>query len=100
MTNADFMKPFETMKSLMTAQAEVISKTVSLQQKSGEELTSFIKSEMEKAQSLKSPEDVLKFNTESSAGLFELLKAQGEAYKAVAEDAQAAMMEEVSKLTK
>jgi len=100
MTTQDFMKPFESMKSLMTAQAEVISKTVSIQQKSGEELTTFFKEEMEKAQSLKTPEDVMKFNTDSTASLFELLKSQGEAFKGVAEDAQAAMMEEVSKLGK
>jgi len=74
MTTEDFMKPFESMKSLMTAQADVLTKTVSLQ--------------------------LVKFNTETSAGLFELLKNQGEEYKDFAEKAQASMMSEMSKLTK
>jgi len=100
MTTEDFMKPFESMKSLMTAQADVLTKTVSLQQKTGEELASFFQGEMEKAKSLTSPEELVKFNTETSAGLFELLKNQGEEYKDFAEKAQASMMSEMSKLTK
>lgn len=100
MTTEDLMKPFESMKSLITAQADVISKTVSLQQKAGEELASYLKNEMEKVQTLKSPEDVLKFNTESTTGLFELLKGQGEAFKEVAEEAQSALMAEVTSFAK
>ncbi len=96
----DFMKPFESMKSLMTAQAEAISKTVAQQQKAGEEMASFIKAEMDKAQVLKSPEDVLKFNVESGKAFFELLKSQGDAFNSIAEETRAAMMKEISTLGK
>ncbi len=92
----DFMKPFESMKSLMSAQTEAISKTIAQQQKAGEELASFVKTEMEKAQALKSPEEVVKFNVESGKALFELLKSQGEAFGSIAEETRTTMMKEMS----
>jgi len=96
----DFQKPFETVKSLMEIQAEAITKSVEQQQKSGEELTSFFKAEAEKAKELKTPEDVLKFNMEANKALFELLKAQGEAFTVIAKNAREAAMNEVTNMAK
>ncbi|MCO4757722.1 MAG: hypothetical protein KC477_06845 [Oceanospirillaceae bacterium] len=98
--NADFQKPFEAVKTLMTIQADAISKSVAQQQKSGEELTSFFKAEAEKAKELKTPEDVIKFNMDANKALFELMKAQGEAFTAIANSAREAAMSEVTNLSK
>ncbi len=98
--NVDFQKPFEAVKSLMSIQAEAISKSVAQQQKSGEELTNFFKTEAEKAKELKSPEDVLQFNMAANQALFELLKAQGEAFTSIANEAREAALAEVSNLSK
>lgn len=101
MTNpVDFQKPFEAVKTLMTIQADAISKSVAQQQKTGEELTNFFKSEAEKAKELKTPEEVIAFNVEANKALFELLKAQGEAFTAIATEAREAAMSEVGNLTK
>ena len=98
--NADFQKPFEAVKTLMTIQADAISKSVAQQQKSGEELTNFFKAEAEKAKELKTPEDIIKFNIDANKALFELMKAQGEAFTAIANSAREAAMSEVASLTK
>ena len=101
MTNTfDFQKSFDSVKNLMEMQAATISKSVELQKKSGEELAAFFKTEAEKAQSLKTPEDVVKFNVEANTALFELLKSQGEAFTELAKEAGENAMAEVSKLTK
>ena len=101
MTNpVDFQKPFEAVKTLMTIQADAISKSVAQQQKTGEELTNFFKAEAEKAKELKTPEDVIAFNVEANKALFELLTAQGEAFTAIATEAREAAMAEVSNIAK
>lgn len=97
--NIDFQKPFEAVKTLMTIQAEALTKSVEQQKKTGEELTSFFKAEAEKAKTLKTPEDVLKFNVDANKALFELLKGQGEAFTTIANSARDAAMAEVEKLT-
>ncbi len=99
-TNVDLQKPFEAVKSLMTIQAEAISKTVEQQKKSGEALAAFFKTEAEKAQSLKTPEDVIKYNIAANTALFELLKTQGDAFTAIANAAREAAMAEVEKMAK
>jgi len=98
--NADFQKPFEAVKTLMTIQADAISKSVAQQQKSGEELTNFFKAEAEKAKELKTPEDIIKFNMDANKALFEMMKAQGEAFTAIANSAREAAMSEVTNLSK
>lgn len=101
MTNTiDFQKSFDSVKSLMEMQAAAISKSVELQKKSGEELAAFFKTEAEKAQGLKTPEDVVKFNVEANTALFELLKAQGEAFSELAKEAGETAMAEVAKMAK
>ncbi|WP_299198085.1 hypothetical protein [uncultured Amphritea sp.] len=101
MTNAiDFTKSFESVKTLMEMQAATITKSVELQKKAGEDLAAFFKTEAEKAKSLKTPEDVVKFNVEANTTLFELLKAQGEAFSELAKSAGEEAMAEVTKLTK
>ena len=99
-TTVDFQKPFETVKTLMSIQAEAITKSLEQQKKSGEELTSFFKTEAEKAKELKTPEDVMKFNMEANKALYELLKSQGEAFAEIATSAREAAMAEVSTLAK
>ncbi|EXJ09846.1 hypothetical protein [Nitrincola nitratireducens] len=80
MTNTvDFQKPVEAVKSLIALQTETLTKTVELQKKAGEDLVAFFKAEAEKAKTLKTPEDLIKFNTEANTSLFNLLKSQGEA---------------------
>ncbi len=98
--NIDFQKPLEAMKTLMTLQASTINKSVELQKKSGEDLASFFKSEVEKAKELKTPEDVVKFNVDANKALFEILKAQGEAFTALATEASQNAMAEIQKLAK
>lgn len=101
MTNTiDFQKSFDSVKSLMEMQAATISKSVELQKKSGEELAAFFKSEAEKAKELKTPEDVVKFNVAANTALFELLKAQGEAFTDLAKEAGESAMAEVAKIAK
>ena len=99
-TNIDFQKSFDSVKTLMEMQAETINKSVELQKKSGEELANFFKSEAEKAKELKTPEDVVKFNVDANTALFELLKAQGEAFSSLAKEAGESAMAEVTKLAK
>jgi hypothetical protein len=98
--NIDFQKPLEAMKTLMTLQASTINKSVELQKKSGEDLASFFKTEVEKAKELKTPEDVVKFNVDANKALFEILKAQGEAFTALATEASQNAMAEIQKLAK
>ncbi|WP_271270701.1 hypothetical protein [Aliamphritea hakodatensis] len=98
--NIDFQKSFESVKSLMELQAQTISKSVELQKQSGEQLTAFFKQEAEKAQTLKTPEDVVKFNVEANTALFELLKAQGEAFTSLAQQAGESAMSEMTKAAK
>ncbi|WP_027856418.1 hypothetical protein [Marinobacterium jannaschii] len=98
--NVDLQKPFEAVKTLMTIQAEAISKSVEQQKKSGEQLTAFFKTEAEKAQTLKTPEDVINYNINANKNLFELLKGQGEAFTAIATEAREAAMAEIEKMAK
>lgn len=101
MTNPlDFQKPLETVKALMSIQAETIGKSLELQKKSGEELMKFFQTEAEKARSLKSPEDLIKFNVDANTALFGLIKAQGEAFTALATEASQAMLAKLQGLTK
>ncbi|NVK44652.1 MAG: hypothetical protein HWE39_25770 [Oceanospirillaceae bacterium] len=97
--NLNIKKSFEAAESLMNLQMGTINKSVELQKKTGEELASFFKAEAEKAQKLSTPDEVLAFNIESSKALFELLKAQGEAFTTMANEARVAATEELSKLT-
>lgn len=98
--NIDLQKPLEAVKTLMTLQAATVSKSVELQKQSGEELASFFKAEVEKAKELKTPEDVVKFNVEANKSLFEILKAQGEAFTALATEASQNAMNEIQKMAK
>lgn len=101
MTNTiDIQKSFDSVKTLMEMQAATITKSVELQKQSGEQLAAFFKTEAEKAKELKTPEDVVKFNVEANTSLFELLKAQGEAFTTLAKESSEEAMAEVSKLTK
>ena len=99
-STVDFQKPVEAVKSLIALQTETLTKTVELQKKSGEELVAFFKSEAEKAKSLKTPEEVIKFNTEANTSLFNLLKAQGEAFTALATEASKTVMAEMQSFGK
>ncbi|MEH6578052.1 MAG: hypothetical protein V7731_13335 [Amphritea sp.] len=99
-TNIDLQKSFDSVKNLMEMQAAAITKSVELQKQSGEQLASFFKTGAEKAQSLKTPEDVVKFNVEANTALFELLKAQGEAFTTLAKEAGESAMAQVTKLAK
>lgn len=92
----DMMKPFESVKALMTMQADVISKTVAQQQKSAQTLAGFFQDEAKKAQELKSPEQLMQFNMDTSKALFELLQSQGAEFTSIAEEARDAFMKEVS----
>jgi len=94
----DFQKSFNAVESLVNLQMGAISKAIELQKKTGEELAVFFKGEAEKAQALKTPDEVLAFNIESSKALFELLKTQGEAFTAVANETRIAATEEMTKL--
>lgn len=96
----DFQKSFETVQSLMNLQAAAITKSIEQQKKSGEELTEFFKSEAEKAKDLKTPEELIKFNMEANKSLFELLKGQGEAFTAIANETREAAMAELQTITK
>ncbi len=91
----DMMKPFESVKALMTMQADVISKTVAQQQKSAQMLAGFFQGEAKKAQDLKSPEQLMQFNMDTSKALFELLQNQGAEFTSIAEEARDAFMKEV-----
>lgn len=99
-TNFDFQKPVEAVQALMAMQAEVIGKTIELQKKSGEELMAFFKAEGEKAKSLKTPEDVVKFNVNANTALFNLMKSQGEAFTALATAAGSTAMAPFKNLVK
>ena len=99
-TNFDFKSPMEAVQTLMAMQAETIGKSIELQKKSGEQLMAFFKTEAEKAKSLKTPEEVIKFNVEANTALFDLLKAQGEAFTQLASEASQAAMAQFQKLGK
>lgn len=99
-STVDFQKPVETIKSLIALQTETLNKTVELQKKSGEELVNFFKSEAEKAKSLKTPEDIIKFNVEANTSLYNLLKAQGEAFTALASESGKTVMAEMQSFGK
>ncbi|NMG75924.1 hypothetical protein [Aromatoleum diolicum] len=99
-TNFDFQKPIEAVQALMAMQAEVIGKTIELQKKSGEQLMAFFKAEAEKAKNLKTPEEVVKFNVDANTALFNLMKAQGEAFTALATGASNSAMAPFQKLMK
>lgn len=96
----DFQKPLEAVKALMSIQAETIGKSLELQKKSGEELMKFFQTEAEKARALKSPEDLIKFNVDANTALFGLIKAQGEAFTALATEASQATLAKLQGLTK
>ena len=98
--NIDMKKPLEAVKTLMTLQAATINQSVELQKKAGEDLAAFFKTEVEKAKELKTPEDVVKFNVAANTALFEMLKAQGEAFTALATSASKNAMDEIQKLAK
>ena len=101
MTNTvDFQKSFDALQSLMNLQAAAITKSIEQQKKSGEELTSFFKTEAEKAKELKTPEELIKFNMEANKSLFELLKGQGEAFTSIANETREAAMTEIQAITK
>lgn len=99
-TQTNFEKPVEVAKNLIQLQTETLTKTVELQKKSGEELVNFFKSEAEKAKELKTPQDMIKFNTEANTNLFNLLKLQGEAFTALATQASKSMMSEMQSFSK
>jgi phosphoribosyl-dephospho-CoA transferase len=91
-TKPDFQKPMEAVQTLMAIQAQTIAKSIELQKKSGEELMAFFQSEAQKAASLKTPEELIRFNVEANTALFKLLQAQGQTFTAFATEAgQAAM---------
>lgn len=72
-TKPDFQKPMEAVQTLMAIQAQTIAKSIELQKKSGEELMAFFQSEAQKAASLKTPEELIRFNVEANTALFKLL---------------------------
>ena len=91
-TKPDFQKPMEAVQTLMAIQAQTIAKSIELQKKSGEELMAFFQTEAQKAASLKTPEELIRFNVDANTALFKLLQAQGQAFTAFATEAgQAAM---------
>ena len=91
-TKPDFQKPMEAVQTLMAIQAQTIAKSIERQKKSGEELMAFFQSEAQKAASLKTPEELIRFNVEANTALFKLLQAQGQTFTAFATEAgQAAM---------
>lgn len=97
-TTFDLKKPFESAQALMGLQTTTVTKTVELQKKAAEELTEFFKAEAEKAKELKTPQDFIKFNLESNKALFELMKAQGEAFSALAKESSEETIAEMTKL--
>ena len=99
-TNFDFKNPMEAVQALMAMQAETIGKSIELQKKSGEQLMAFFQAEAEKAKNLKTPEEVIKFNVDANTALFNLLKAQGEAFTVLASEASTAAMAQFPKLGK
>ncbi len=90
----------ETVQSLVDLQTSTISKSIELQKKSGEELAAFFKANAEKAQTLKTPQDLVTFNLESSKALFELIKSQGEAFTALGTEACEVATQSMTKLVK
>ena len=97
-TNFDFQKPLQSAQALMGLQTAAITKTVELQKLAGEQLATFFKTEAEKAQSLKTPQDVVKFNVEANTALFELLKIQGEAFTSLAKESSEQAIAEIQQL--
>lgn len=94
----DFQKPLEIVKDMFAMQAETINKTFELQQKSGQELLLFFQNEAQKAQGLKSPEDIVKFNVEANTALYNLIKNQNEAFTALAAEASQRTMTQLQKM--
>lgn len=96
----DLKNPMQAVQTLLAMQAETIGKSVELQKKSGEQLMAFFQAEAEKAKNLKTPEEVVKFNVEANTALFNLLKAQGEAFTQLATEASQAAMAQIQTLGK
>lgn len=94
----DFKKPFESAQALVDLQTTTVTKTAELQKKAAEEITEFFKAEAEKAKTLKTPQDFMKFNLESNKALYELMKAQGEAFSALAKESSEETIAEITKL--
>ena len=99
-TPLDFQKPVEAVQALLAMQAETIGKSLELQKKSAEELMAFFQGEAEKAKGLTNPQDVVKFNVDANTALFNLLKAQGEAFTKLATEASNAAMAKLQSLGK
>ncbi|MEH6578053.1 MAG: hypothetical protein V7731_13340 [Amphritea sp.] len=97
-TNFDFQKPLQSAQTLMSLQTAAITKTVELQKLAGEQLATFFKVEAEKAQSLKTPQEVVQFNVEANTALFELLKVQGEAFTTLAKESGEQAIAEIQKM--
>jgi hypothetical protein len=98
--NATIKTAFETVQSLVELQTSTISDSIELQKKNGEELAAFFKANADKAQTLKTPQELVSFNLDSSKALFEMLKAQGEAFSGLATKASEAATADISKLVK
>lgn len=90
---------FEALESLMSLQVGTINQSIELQKKNSEQLIAFFKDEAEKAQGLKTPEEILSYNIEVNKALYELLKTQGEAFTTMASEAQEAAAAQIAKLT-
>jgi hypothetical protein len=88
--DATIKTAFETVQSLVDLQTSTISQSIELQKKNGEELAAFFKSNAEKAKSLKTPQELVTFNLDSSKALFEMIKTQGEAFSGLATKASEA----------
>jgi len=97
-SSIDFQKPLEMVKDMFAMQTETINRTFELQQQSGQELLQFFQSEAEKARDLKTPEDVVKFNVEANAALYNLLKNQTEAFTNLATEAGQKTMAKLQKM--
>lgn len=96
--NLDFHKQIELVQVLMSMQAQAISKSVQLQQKSSHQLNAFLLAEAEKARELKSPEQILKFNLQANTLLFGLLKSQGEAFSHLASETIVSALEQMRRM--
>jgi hypothetical protein len=84
--NFDFQSPFQSAQALIGLQTTAITKTVELQKRAGEQLATFFNAETQKVQSLKTPEDVIKFNVDANTALFQLFQSQGEAFTSLAKE--------------
>jgi len=91
--------PYDTVKALLSIQADAVNQSVELQKKATAELTAFFKVEVEKAKELKTPEQVLQYNIEANDALMMIMKSQSAAYAEIAEKAQQAALAEVKAIT-